>query len=269
MVGRLADKHPRAVGFVGSFETRRQIHGIADDRIVAGLLRANAAHHNITGGDADAYVDLRETPFEADEVGQLGTKRCKAGKLIERSKAGETGLFVGASEGRTPKSHYGITDILVDDAAMASDRLRHHRHIALEYSDQCGRCHAFAESGETLHIAEKDRHLAARAFGMGQLGAVDQPGDNPGIDIFTERLANLCFDPQFANHAVEGLRQPANLVPRGNRTTVSSAPPSTAAVPASSRRTGRTRPRVTAAATMMPSNAAIARSAKPIWTTCR
>src|SRR5256885_376317 len=41
-------------------------------------------------------------------------------------------------------------------------------------------------------------------------------------------------------------------------TTVSSAPPSTAAVPASRRRTGRTRPRVTAAATVMPSNAAIA-----------
>src|SRR5205085_11874293 len=46
---------------------------------------------------------------------------------------------------------------------------------------------------------------------------VDQPGDNPGIDIFTERLADLRFDPQLADHAVEGLRQPANLVARGNR----------------------------------------------------
>ena len=48
---------------------------------------------------------------------------------------------------------------------------------------------------------------------------------------------------------------------------VSSAPPSTAAVPSSKRRTGRTKPRVTAAAMVMPSIAAIARSARPISTT--
>src|SRR5205807_1230146 len=144
---------------------RRQIHGIPDDRVVAGLLRADAAHHNIAGGDADAYIDLWEAAFEADEIRQLGAKRCKAGNLIERGEAGETRLFVGACEGRTPESHDGITDILVDDAAMAPDWLRHHRHIAVQHRDQCGWRHAFAEGGETLDIAEQDRHLAARAFG--------------------------------------------------------------------------------------------------------
>jgi hypothetical protein len=52
---------------------------------------------------------------------------------------------------------------------------------------------------------------------IGQLGPVDEPGDNPGIDIFTERLADLRFDTQLADHAVEGLRQPADLIARGNR----------------------------------------------------
>jgi hypothetical protein len=83
MVGRLANQHTRAVGFVSAFDARRQIHGIADDRVVAGLLRADAAHHNVAGGDADADVDLRETAFEADEIRQLGTKRGKASNLIE------------------------------------------------------------------------------------------------------------------------------------------------------------------------------------------
>jgi hypothetical protein len=32
------------------------------------LLRADAAHHNTAGGDADAYVDLRETAFDTDEI---------------------------------------------------------------------------------------------------------------------------------------------------------------------------------------------------------
>src|SRR5690242_15572512 len=98
MVGRLADQHARAVGFVSTLDARRQIHGIADDRVVAGLLRADAAHYNIAGGDADAYVDFWETAFEADEIRQLGAKRCNGGKLIEGSKAGEAGLFVGARE---------------------------------------------------------------------------------------------------------------------------------------------------------------------------
>src|SRR6516164_3787105 len=47
-------------------------------------------------------------------------------------------------------------------------------------------------------------------------------------------------------------------------TTVSSAPCSTAAVPSSRRRTGRTRPSVTAAAKVRPSSAAIASNATPI-----
>jgi hypothetical protein len=62
---------------------------------------------------------------------------------------------------------------------------------------QRGWRHAFAEGGETLHIAEQDRHFAARAFGIGQLGPVYQPGDNARIDIFSERLADLRFDTQL------------------------------------------------------------------------
>jgi hypothetical protein len=61
---------------------RRHIHDIANDRVVAGLLRADAAHHNIAAGDADAYADLRAAASEADEVGQLEAKCREANKLI-------------------------------------------------------------------------------------------------------------------------------------------------------------------------------------------
>jgi hypothetical protein len=38
-------------------------------RVVVGLLRVDAAHHNMACGDADAYVYFRETAFAAGEVG--------------------------------------------------------------------------------------------------------------------------------------------------------------------------------------------------------
>jgi len=55
-IGRFADQYARAIGLIGPFEARRQIHGVADYRIVAGLLRADTANHYIAGRDADAYA---------------------------------------------------------------------------------------------------------------------------------------------------------------------------------------------------------------------
>jgi hypothetical protein len=107
----VADQHARAADLIGAFEARRQIHSIADHRIVAGLLRADTANHNIASRDANAYAVLRETTLEAGEVGQLDTKRDKASKLIECSETGELGWFLGASEGWTLKGHDGITDV--------------------------------------------------------------------------------------------------------------------------------------------------------------
>ena len=76
---------------------------------------------------------------------------------------------------------------------MTPDRLRDHGHVTVQYGDQSGWGHALAEGGEPFHVAKQDRHLAARAFGIGQLRPVDQPGDNVPIDVFAKSLADLRF----------------------------------------------------------------------------
>ena len=58
--GFFADQYARAIGLIGPFEARGQIHRVADDCVVARLLRADIADHDITGGDADADIDLRK-----------------------------------------------------------------------------------------------------------------------------------------------------------------------------------------------------------------
>ena len=82
---------------------------------------------------------------------------------------------------------------------------------------QRGRGQPLAEAGEALHVAEQDRHVAARSARIGQFRAVDQPGDDARIEVFAEGVADPRLDPQFADHVVEGLGQAADLVARGDR----------------------------------------------------
>jgi hypothetical protein len=126
-------------------------------------------------------------------------------------------MLFGAGKGRAPVGHNSVADIFVDDAVVMPYRLRHHGHITVQHIDQSGRRHALAKCGEPPHIAKQDAHLAARAFGVGHFGPIEQPGNNTRIDIFAKGVADLCFESQFADHAVEGLGQPADLVARRNR----------------------------------------------------
>src|SRR5580704_9429711 len=103
-----------------------------------------------------------------------------------------------AGEGRAPKGHDSVADILVDDAVIAAHRLGHHGYVPVQHIDQCRRRHALAEGGEPLHVAKQDRHLATRAFGLGQLRPVQQPRDDARIDIFAEGVADPRLDPQLA-----------------------------------------------------------------------
>ena len=92
---RLADQYPRAVGLAGAFETGREVHGIADHRVAAGLLRPDIADHDFAGRDADPDVDTRQAAPHADEVGQLALEFRQGGELFQRGGAGEAGLVLG------------------------------------------------------------------------------------------------------------------------------------------------------------------------------
>jgi hypothetical protein len=145
----------------------------------------------------------RKAASKTDEIGQLGAECSKAGELIECCQAGKPGMIRRTSKRRAPEGHDSIADILVDDAIIMPYPLGHHGHIAVQHIDQPDRRHSLTEGSEALHIAKQDSHFAPRAFGVGQLGPVEQPGDNPRIDVFAEGIPDLCLGPQLADHAVE------------------------------------------------------------------
>ena len=214
---RLADQYPRAVGLAGAFETGREVHGVSDHRVAAGLLRADIADHDFAGRDADSDVDLRQAAPHAYEIGQLGLEFRQGGELFQRGGTGEAGLVLGGGERRAPERHDRVADIFVDDPVVAAYRVGDHRKVAVQHVDEADRRHALAEAGKALHVAEQDRHLAPRALRIGQLRPVDQPRDDTRIDVLAERLADLRLDPQLADHRVERMGETADLVARGDR----------------------------------------------------
>ena len=148
---------------------------------------------------------------------QLGIEGFEAGELVEPRQTGEPGMLVGRGKGRPPERHDPVAEILVDDAVVLAHRLRHDGQITVHHGHERRGRHLLAKAGEVLHVAEQDRHLTARAAGIGEFGAVDQSCDDARIDVFAKGLANLRLDAQLGHHVVEGRGQAADLVARGDR----------------------------------------------------
>src|SRR5436309_2509941 len=84
-------------------DARDEVDRIADHRVAARLLRANAADHDFAGGDADPDRDLGKPAPHSHQIRQFGLKRRQCRELFERRQAGEPRLLLGAGEGRTPE----------------------------------------------------------------------------------------------------------------------------------------------------------------------
>ena len=95
------------------------------------------------------------------------------------------------------------------------DRRRHDRKIAVHHLHEALRRHLFAHADEAFDVAEQHGHDTALALGRERRPA-DQPFDDARIDIAPEGLADALFQPQLFDHAVEGHRQMADLVLRGD-----------------------------------------------------
>src|SRR5580692_3180478 len=243
---------------VGRLQARGQIDGIADHRVVARLLRTDIAHDHIAGGDADADIDLGKAAPETGYLGELGAESGKAGELIE---CGQTS---GPQKAMIPSPIYLSMIPLL--RRTGSDIT-----VMYRFSTLTSAAGVIPSLSAVNPFISQNKIVISRREPLASVssGRSSSPATMRG-STYLPNVSRICA---LIRSSPTMLLKDCVSRPISSRevigTTVSSAPPSTAAVPASRRRTGRTRPRVTAAATVMPSNVAIANSAKPIWTTCR
>src|SRR5262249_20291341 len=139
-----------------------------------------------------------------------------AGHHLDGGEAGKTRLLRLLDEGRSPPRHDGVADIFVDNAAMGVDRRRHGREIEVHDLDEAARGDAFGQRRKTLHVAKHDGPDAALTFARGDSPLIDQAIGDARIDVAPERLADALVLAQPLDHAVEGLRELADLVAGGD-----------------------------------------------------
>src|SRR4051794_35220818 len=123
----LADQRAGAVDLVRALEPRGEIHRVAHDGVALGDVRADVADEDLAGGDPDADADRWQAVLDADQLGERRRQGWKLRELVERRQAGQLGLRLAGDEGRPPERHHRVADVLVDDAVVATDRLRHRR----------------------------------------------------------------------------------------------------------------------------------------------
>src|SRR4029077_18681844 len=102
---------------------------------------------------------------------------------------------------RAPERHHGVTNVLVERAAMPEDDLRHLGEVAVQQVGHFLRVERFGECRETSNIAEEhgDRSLlrfyAIRLF--------EQPGNDFRADVLAERSADLSLFSFFEENPVQ------------------------------------------------------------------
>src|SRR5262249_45606780 len=215
--GGMVDENVGAVGFVGAFEPRGDVHGVAHHGVVHGHFRADIADEHFAGGYSDPDIELGHEALVAKDLGNLVLEGRQTPELPKTGFAGKLALLVGGGEGRSPIGHDRITNVLVDDAVARAYLLRHDGEVTIEHLDQRCRGDFLCQRAEPLHVAEIDGHYPAIAGTPGQLRAVNQVLHQLRIDVLAEGFADLFLEPQLPDHHVERFRQPADLVIAGDR----------------------------------------------------
>src|SRR5258708_3499627 len=76
----LTDQDAAAIDLVGSFEARRQIHRIADNRVVESGCRTHVPHDRVTGVDADSGTDRGQIILPNNDLSIESVERVQAVK---------------------------------------------------------------------------------------------------------------------------------------------------------------------------------------------
>jgi len=215
-IGFLAEDDRGAIDFVDALEARGEVHGVADHRVGPRRRRADGPYHGLAGGDAHADGEIGRIAPQAGDLGQAFAEFGDGGELIDRGLAAVRRVVVARRERCAPERHDRIADILVDDAVVAADFARDGGEIPVEQVHHRRRGELLADIAEASDVGEEDRHHLPLGRLGGAVAVADQARDDARVDELAEHLLDALAVAQLGDHAVEGARELADLVPCGD-----------------------------------------------------
>ncbi len=177
------DTDPEVAG--EAFEARRQIHRVADYRVIEALLAAEIADHGFAGADADAGFDFGEARIRFSQRIERPGHRQRALERFARR--------ILERERRAPKRHDAVAHQFIDHAAALQDELDHRGHVGVEERDQRDRVGAFRARGKIENIREQDGQVAALAAELEPGGIVHHRGDDVRMQVMLEGVAQMAL----------------------------------------------------------------------------
>jgi len=203
----LADDDRGADLFRDRLEARREVHRVADRRVLEALLRPHRAHDGVARVDPDAVADL-------DAELRLPARRDLEGALLEL-EPGADGVdrVVHVLEGRVVERHDAVADVLVHGAAVPEDDLGHLREVFAEQLADLLRLELLGHRGEAAEVGEHHRdELPAR-----RQAALIAVADDLAEDLGREELRQALFLALLADEVVDERRAVAEHEADGAR----------------------------------------------------
>src|SRR5215472_6573576 len=123
-------------------------------------------------------------------------------------------VVVSGRERRSPEGHDGIADVLLEDAVVRADLLGHDGEVAIEEFDHGCRRELLAHRREARQVGEQDGGDAAFRLVQVLFRGVDDARDDAWVEVLPEGFLDPLLVAKLFGHAVEGLGELADLVPR-------------------------------------------------------
>ena len=160
--GGIAHEQFGAIKLAGRFQPRRQVHAIADHRVIHALGGADIAAHHRIGVQANADSDRLLPPrlAFAVEVPQ---------HLLHGDRRADRLIFVAVARHRQAEhGHHGVADELIEHSAFPLQAIHHQGEVVVEEAHRALGTQHFGDAGEAADIAEQHRgHALHTPKGVG------------------------------------------------------------------------------------------------------
>ncbi len=208
-VGRVRHEQRLRLFLAELLQARRDVHRVADHRVLVAVGGADRPREHVTGVNADADAERRLAALCAHAV-QIGQAIVHAECAAQgRRRAGV--LARAAVRLEEPEHHqHRVADELVDEAAAFAHPDGHRGEELVQAGDDLGRRRAFRHRGEAAQIAEQDRRAADLA---GQADAArEQAIAHRRLDHPSEGLQDALAVAERLDHRVDAVGEDADLV---------------------------------------------------------
>ena len=148
LVGKLANKNLGVVGLTGAFQSRGEIHAVANHGVVGVVGGADAADDDLVGVEADADVDGLFAAFLSGLIELF--------EIVDHRDGGAdaaVGLVVVVVD-VAKAAHERVANDLVDGATFGLHALLHLVEVLIEHCDGAGRAEFFGQGREPANVGE-------------------------------------------------------------------------------------------------------------------